>query len=286
MKKIIPGFALLISGYSFSQNVGIGTIASPTEKLDVNGNINMSGNLRVNNTSGQPNQVLMTNGSGKTVWMDIGEYKNVAGFSQSDTWTVPPGVTKIRIEAWGGGGGGAAGGGGAGGTYILTQEIIVSPGMITLTIGAGGAGAISAVVNGTSGGSTAITGAFGIYTAAGGSGGTITTGGNSTVFVLNGDPFIQFAGQSGNPTTYEYAERTAGQFVEVRKYGSGGGIAPFYNNGGPGAFTVIDLNTTASIKSSQASLTNIIGAGGGGGGNLVPGFFGADGVRGMVIIHY
>jgi hypothetical protein len=100
MKKIIIVItAISVALFTNAQNVGIGTIAPPTEKLDVNGNINMNGNLRVNNTAGQPNQVLMTNNSGNTFWGDMGDYKNIASFNQSDSWAVPAGVTKLRIEA-------------------------------------------------------------------------------------------------------------------------------------------------------------------------------------------
>lgn len=58
------------------------------------------------------------------------------------TWTVPPGVTKISVEAWGGGGGGCGGDGGAGGggAYSFCLVNSVQPGQIyNVIVGAGGA---------------------------------------------------------------------------------------------------------------------------------------------------
>ena len=62
------------------------------------------------------------------------------------TWTVPAGVTRIRVEIWGGGGGGAfsptddhGGGGGAGGGAVKLYT--VEPGdVVNYSIGAGGTG--------------------------------------------------------------------------------------------------------------------------------------------------
>ena len=46
--------------------VGIGW--SPLEKLDVNGNINLTGVLKLNDFAGSPGQVLMSNGASSTSW--------------------------------------------------------------------------------------------------------------------------------------------------------------------------------------------------------------------------
>ena len=124
MKAIFIVLCISHSLFSLAQNVGIGTL-TPGEKLDVNGNVNVQGNVKVNGVSGTDGQVLMTNNTGATVWSDLCDFKNIASFTQNGTWTIPAGVTKIMIELWGGGGGGAAGGGG-GGTYIRTIVIFVS----------------------------------------------------------------------------------------------------------------------------------------------------------------
>src|ERR1043165_6003098 len=101
-----------------AQNVGVGT-TTPIERLDVNGNINVTGTIKANGIDGTANQVLMKNGSGNLAWGDLCDYKHaVSLFNATGTWNVPAGVTRIFIEVWGAGGGGNSFGGGGGGTYI------------------------------------------------------------------------------------------------------------------------------------------------------------------------
>jgi hypothetical protein len=76
--------------------------------------------------------------------------------------TIPGGVTRILVEAWGGGGGGGYGsppfGGGAGGNggYARVLIPVSSNTTLTLTVGGGGAGATTAGANGMAGGDTKI----------------------------------------------------------------------------------------------------------------------------------
>jgi hypothetical protein len=64
-----------------SQRVGIGNPA-PSEKLDVAGNINVTGTIKANGVDGTANQVLMKNGSGILAWGDItSRYKNFVSFN-------------------------------------------------------------------------------------------------------------------------------------------------------------------------------------------------------------
>src|SRR5689334_14005146 len=111
---------ILSSLRSFTQNVGVGT-TTPVERLDVNGNINLTGTIKANGTDGQPNQVLMKNNAGSFVWGDLCEYKNSVYYDAVAThsWTVPANVKRITVEAWGSGGGGSSYSGGGGGGYIV-----------------------------------------------------------------------------------------------------------------------------------------------------------------------
>ena len=133
-----------------AQNVGIGT-ASPTEKLHVAGNMNLAGNLRLNDVVGQPGQVVMTNSSGTTQWVDLTAYQNYVAFTGiSGNWTVPAGVTKIKLQMWGGGGGGCKDAGGGSGGYI-TATIPVTPGdILPYEIGGSGQGATTTGTDGMS----------------------------------------------------------------------------------------------------------------------------------------
>ncbi|EKJ2863680.1 tail fiber protein, partial [Escherichia coli] len=141
----------------------------------------------------------------------VGRWLNTRVFTSSGTYTPTPGTKRIRVTITGGGGGGGGckaasnnetffgAGGGAGGTIIS----IMTPtqNSYPVTIGAGGAGGVSAT-NGTSGGNSV----FASLIAPGGAGGgkvgvTNTNGGNGGVPNI-GDIRITGGdggdGQSGN----------------------------------------------------------------------------------------
>lgn len=93
-------------------------------------------------------------------------------FTSSDTWTVPAGTTEVEVlvVAGGGGGGSHYGAGGGAGGLVSHSGYSVTPGSnITITIGAGGAGASSGDPGaaGTDGNNSV----FGSITALGGGGG-------------------------------------------------------------------------------------------------------------------
>lgn len=72
MKKIAVSFiGLLICTNLLAQNVGIGNNA-PTQKLDVTGNIRVSGAIMPGGTAGTAGQVLTSNGAGNApTWQDL-----------------------------------------------------------------------------------------------------------------------------------------------------------------------------------------------------------------------
>jgi hypothetical protein len=290
MKKIL--FILFLTNfttYSFSQNVGVGTI-TPAEKLDVNGNINISGNIKINGTAGQNNQVITTNSQGQTVWGEMGsQYKNVMTFSQSGVWNIPPGVTNIMVEAWGAGGGGAAGGGGGSGVYLRMINVTVTPGSsITVTIGTGGAGAINSGTNATDGGNTVLLfsqNGFN-YSAPGGFGGRAN--GPGPAKTIGGTPaanLIYFAGNGGQVTNEEYNQISATEFAKATNYGNGGN-SPFLNmGGGQGGFTNFNVTNSITLRRLPGTVGSAPGAGGGGGEDS-SGNFGSSGHPGFVLIWY
>ena len=109
MEKILFLFLIFYPIHLDAQNVGIGN-PSPAEKLDVNGNINVTGTIKANGTDGTAGQVLMKNSSGVFNWGDLGDFKNVAAFTDTTTlnisWNVPANTNRIWVELWGGGGAG------------------------------------------------------------------------------------------------------------------------------------------------------------------------------------
>ena len=64
---------------SESGNVGIGNL-SPAYKLDVNGNMNLTGTLRINGNAGTAGQVLTSNGGSDPTWAN-GAYSNNTRFA-------------------------------------------------------------------------------------------------------------------------------------------------------------------------------------------------------------
>ncbi|BDT17805.1 hypothetical protein EC204B2_11460 [Escherichia coli] len=141
----------------------------------------------------------------------VGRWVNTRVFTSSGTYTPTPGTKRIRVTITGGGGGGGGckaisnnetffgAGGGAGGTIIS----IMTPtqNSYPVTIGAGGAGGVSAT-NGTRGGNSVFAsliapggaggGKSGVTNTNGGNGGVPSTGDINIIGGCGGD------GQSGN----------------------------------------------------------------------------------------
>ncbi|MBC7534637.1 MAG: hypothetical protein H7258_02975, partial [Ferruginibacter sp.] len=107
----------------------------------------------------------------------------IQAFNSSAAFTVPAGVTSIKVEAWGSGAGGSTGyGGGGAGAFAGNNSLTVIPGnTYTITVGNGGAalnnGAASSFAN--------------LVVAAGGGSGNL--GGT----VANSTGTIRFAGGNG-----------------------------------------------------------------------------------------
>ena len=92
-------------------------------------------------------------------------------FTYTQTWQCPPGVSEVEYLIVGGGGGGGAkdtgggphtdvtgGGGGAGGFRFGSRYAVVANTLYTITVGAGGAGALDnqANTNGSNGSNTVL----------------------------------------------------------------------------------------------------------------------------------
>lgn len=177
------------------------------------------------------------------------------------TWAVPVGVKKAWVTVIGGGGGGGragvsgagSGGGGGGG---LAQELVDLSGVtsVTVTVGAGGAGAtVDAGV-----GETGATSSFGTYlSATGGAGGF----GNASSGYANGP------GSGGLGTGGDFNTSLG---VGHPSYGPYGG-----SGGGPGS------------RATQGQVAGNAGVGpGGGGSGAFYGYNGGAGAAGNVIIQW
>jgi hypothetical protein len=271
--KYVGTIILVINSFAgiHAQNTGIGT-NNPQQKLDVKGNLNVSGKVLVNQIAGQAGQVLMTNNAGNTEWGFPGEFKNVATYNTNASFTVPSEVTRIMVECWGGGGGATPKKGGGSGGYIRGYFTVSSAQIVTLVVGNGGAGS-SAGNNGTTGGASTATVGTTVITANGGQGSTtsanglIGSNGNGGGFTVTPSTFRFFVGVIGGPggaSKVQYTSNLAGNFYKETSYGNGGN-SPLWPNetGGKGDFLV----TGNAGYLEGVSGTNPVRPGGGGGCN-------------------
>lgn len=293
MKPILTVLILLLAQTIHAQNVGIGT-TNPSEKLDVNGNINVSGTIKANGVDGTANQVLMKNGNG-LAWGDVSEFKNFKGFTNTTSaiWTVPSTVTKVLVEVWGAGGGGTRAGGGGSGGYIIAKLDVVNGNTLTITCGTGGAGSNNSA---NTGGSTTVdvSGSNAtLLTATGGAGsftstfstGQVGTGGSATSSNTSLQ-YIVYPGEDGTVSTETYSEFMAGVFFTSVLYGNGGN-APFTTNtGASGGFFVYSTTNSTIINRNYRPGNGRLPGGGGAGAAEFVSPYGTSGGNGMVIIRW
>ncbi|MGP4322925.1 tail fiber protein [Escherichia coli] len=177
----------------------------------------------------------------------VGRWLNTRVFTSSGTYTPTPGTKRIRVTITGGGGGGGGckaisnnetffgAGGGAGGTIIS----IMTPtqNSYPVTIGAGGAGGVSATY-GINGGNSLFAsliapggaggGKLGVTNTNGGNGGVPSTGDINIIGGCGGDGQSGNIGVSGEGGTSYWGgggRAGAGGGVSGKAYGSGGGGA-------------------------------------------------------------
>jgi hypothetical protein len=300
MNKFLLLLLLFLSSvFSIAQNVGIGT-AAPNEKLDVNGNVNVSGQLKLNGNAGNAGQVLMKDASNNPVWGDVSEFKNMvvldcaqinggggAG-NCSNSWTVPAGITKILVECWGGGGGGCSVSGGGGGGYISAKFTVTAGNMASIQIGAGGVAGTPSTFGQASAGGTSLFSINGMAIFANGGGAGYSPGNpNYTITLTQGgsfftsgmaDNFFGTGGSGGRPSSQTFAQVSATIFADIQHFGDGGDAALLPGSGSKGGY-FSSYNGTFQTAFSVPSLQ----AGGGGGSDY---YGGSNGCGGRVIIHY
>jgi hypothetical protein len=234
--------------------VGIAT-STPTEMLEVNGNIRLSGGTATykikNIATPTDSSDVATKGyvdAAGTTYTQYVRYYTTAG---SATWTIPNGAasTTVSVVVVGGGGGGGGGSNSAGAAATGSTGSTSSFGALaSATGGVGGTGGAS--------GTDAPAGGAGY------NGGTPGSAGDNTSVGNNG-------GNGG---------------VGFHGCGSGGGGAGAWRGGGAGGGSgYVDeyYGVTAS-----ASLTVTVGAGGAGGASTLSTVTGAAGAPGCVIVYW
>jgi hypothetical protein len=292
-----PGGAFGTLGNVRIRHTAIST-STTSGALQVSGGVGVGGrltatDLTVTNTisgsiDGTANNASFLGGIPAANYLTTAGLGGLQAFTSSGVFTIPTGVTKVKVTVVGGGGGGgggttggsstSGGGGGGGGGGAIKLLTGLTPGnSITVTFsgtnGAGGAAGTTSGVAGTAGYTVSISGT-GITTitadggAGGNAGGTITTAGESNGIggaggsVANGDINIPGSQITGNPN----AQTTAAG----RRGGAGG--ASLMGLGGRGGFG----------PSTLASTVGTYGGGGGGGGANA----GSAGGSGIVIFEW
>ena len=198
---------------------------------------------------------------------------NIQAFTSSGTFTVPSGVTQVKVTVIGGGGGGASsstsnpgGGGGAGG--IAVGVVSGLSGTVAVTVGAGGAGGASGGANSGADGGTS---SFGSYLSA-------TGGGGGNAPVSDGG-----AGAGGGVGTVGSG---------ATGYGTGGSSgtdgSSASGKGGDGGAPGNGRGITDNVSCAPA---NAVGYGGGGGGcgngaGEGSGYPGGAGAGGLVVVEW
>lgn len=295
MKKILLLLLfcfLFVASNIYSQNVGIGT-TTPGEKLDVTGNINVTGTIKANGVDGTPNQVLMKNSGGFLSWGEMCEFKNYTTYlfttvGAIQNFTVPAGVTKIKVQIWGGGGlstgiGGTINmsGGGGGGGYIEGQLTVTAGTSINIRVGNGAGSGFtnsggsqidfaSVLLSGQGGGNAS-------YDAAN----TRVTPGTGGNYIVSGTTnFFGMKGEGGGASNLRYDQISATEFGRAFTDADGGNAGNTLNTGGKGGFFF--FNVTASTILSNVLGSHAIVPGGGAASGVV----GPAGGHGLVIIHY
>lgn len=207
------------------------------------------------------------------------------------SFTVPSGVTKIKVKVWGAGGGGGgsssqskSGGGGGGGAYTTQTFNGLTPGTPysnSIIVGTGGNGGAAGNNPGTAGGNSSATLSSTVTANGGGFGGGGSAGGVGT------------AGAGGAAGTYKGGNGSAGMSGGAGGGGSAGtgsdgnGYAPGVT-GTTGQTAVTGGGAGGNGTNGGAGLPGGAPGGGGGGGDKSGGTNGSGGAggAGQVILEY
>ncbi len=273
MELSANNFIFKPSTLGYTGNVGIGTTAAPTAKLEVNGTFKLADGTQA------AGKVLTTDAAGNASWQQDASCMNhrvIFGNPVSNaTFTVPSGVTKLFIEIWGGGGSGSTyiasnfqvnGGGGGSGGYANFFLDVTPASTVTYSVGSVASGFNSSINYG--GNVISLTNGFNANNITGaGPGGSLLTNFFTNVYFTKGN-----LGSFNVNTVYTIGATT---YTEYR--GGKGGDAPNGGAGGMGEIARSGYNSYSDTGSFP---------GGGGGAATSNGTPANIGANGAVIIRY
>jgi hypothetical protein len=217
--------------------------------------------------SGTPSSSTYLRGDGVWNAISIPESNNDQVFTSSGTFTVPTGVSRVKVSVIGAGGnggtgvnGGARGGGGGAGGYVVDYVAVTPGGTATVTVGTNAGTRTSSFA-----GTTTLTALGG----SDGAGGTVTgLSAASTVFGLTN--YATGSRRADDGVYASCAVTVSGTYDDTSGgvYNHGFGVAGSFNSG------------------SSRHIPLGYGAGGGGGGNSAGITAGGTGTNGLVIVEW
>jgi len=226
-----------VSGYAWSDNVGWIEFGTPSS------------------TAGCPSGICGAQKSGTDIigWGRVTSGDGVVApvvspgtttyaIAGTSTFSVPAGVTNIKVKAWGGGGGGASSGFGGGGGGAMADYTVTPGENLTAVVGAGGSAA------GTNAGPTKLLrGATALMNAGGGAGSTNGSNGAGGNFSVSGFASYGFGQTGGAPQPPYTTDPSYPNGVGVGKQGTITTtiLAPkvdYTTGAGPSSVAVGDLN--------------------------------------------
>ena len=264
------------------------TIISPATSLMVynTGGALTAGYYYNSGTAGSPSWISFTTSATNDC------LTNCQAFTSNGTFTVPAGVTKIKVivigGGAGGGGGGAnglAGGGGGAGGYAEGIFTVVPATNYAVTIGGGGTGGTAGGGGAGNSGNNGGNSSFGaLISATGGQGGLVNHTGGIGGLGSNGylNSSLGNGGQGGNSTFFPFGLNGTGDG------GSGGGGASGAGYGGGGGGKGGGNGSYSNAVAGGNALANTGAGGGGGMGSTSSGINsnGGNGAAGKVIVFW
>ena len=257
------------NGLFVNGNTGLG-VSSPQDRLVVDGNVDVMGEIKADGISGEEGQFLTPDGNGKMVWENLSDCKftNARSFSNGFTgsWLVPADITLIKVELWGSGGTGGPPGGGGGGGYVCAFIKTVPGESFSYEVG-------DNVGNGDSKFFSPSNPVLQVTAREGQDATTTSPGFGGNFLIINSLDIGGYGikGESGTTTTISYSQKSNTEYLESTKYGDGG-AAPFGFRAG-GSFILKNANTGVKLVDYRGR-SGPNGTGGSGDENLNAG---ADG---------
>jgi hypothetical protein len=291
----------LFYGSVAAQKVGVNK-SNPIATLDVAGSINTDSILTVKGQVGQEGQVLMAMADNQMAWQTpnfpgADQFKYWRYYLSNGTFTIPEGVSRIFVEAWGGGGGGILNMGGGSGGYAAGYFNVNAGQEINIVIGAGGAGAENLSSQSADGGNTIVTMLSNSITAQGGKG-AIYALTEELVNTISGGLGGGYSFQ-GPATRMQYGANGLPGISSSKKIFKSGAIGDYvdytYGAGGNTPMWPAPTGGRSAQRDAHETTTIVLGSegfrpGGGGGSRWISGvglnFGGYNGGPGLVRIGY